>query len=222
MCMNLDSRRFPIHARYVVIFTSILLKNSSFHLHRHRLSWSESGCKDKAFSRFPPNLSRSFFELFFRAPRLKVTRRERSSSTTPERHRHANSPSPRLAPRSVLAGAKIRQRFPLFQIFQPLFYQLFQSILVFNAFRGTFHGPGACLEPGGNDSTTRQQGDKDVSRTLPNVLDTSLMRPWCVFNAREHRARYGNDSEVFLEKFTRNKVNLCQYRRNREVCLTTP
>ena len=79
--------------------------------------------------------------------------------------------------RSVLAGAKIRQRFPLFQIFQPLFYQLFQSILVFNAFRGTFHGPGACLEPGGNDSTTRQQGDKDVSRTLPNVLDTSLMRP---------------------------------------------
>ena len=28
----------PIHARYVVIFTSILLKNSSFHLHRHRLS----------------------------------------------------------------------------------------------------------------------------------------------------------------------------------------
>ena len=193
MCMNLDSRRFPIHARYVVIFTSILLKNSSSLFSRVARFRSESGCKDKAFSRFPPNLSRSFFELFFRAPRLKVTRRERSSSTTPERHRHANSPSPRLAPRSVLAGAKIRQRFPLFQIFQPLFYQLFQSILVFN-----------------------------VSRTLPNVLDTSLMRPWCVFNAREHRARYGNDSEVFLEKFTRNKVNLCQYRRNREVCLTTP
>ncbi len=177
MCMNLDSRRFPIHARYVVIFTSILLKNSSSLFSRVARFRSESGCKDKAFSRFPPNLSRSFFELFFRAPRLKVTRRERSSSTTPERHRHANSPSPRLAPRSVLAGAKIRQRFPLFQIFQPLFYQLFQSILVFNAFRGTFHGPGACLEPGGNDSTTRQQGDKDVSRTLPNVLDRSLMRP---------------------------------------------
>ena len=56
----------PIHARYVVIFTSILLKNSSCHLHRRRFFRSESGCKDKAFLSFPPNLFRSFFKLFSR------------------------------------------------------------------------------------------------------------------------------------------------------------
>ena len=122
----------PIHARYVVIFTSILLKNSSCHLHRRRFSKSESECKDKVFLSFPPNLFRSFFKLFFRAPRLKVTRRERSSSTTPERLRHANSPSPRLAPRSVLAGAKIRQTLSLFQIFYKLFFKIFLSSLVLN------------------------------------------------------------------------------------------
>ena len=61
----------PIHARYVVIFTSILLKNSSCHLHRRRFSRSESECKDKAFLSFPPNLFRSFFKLFFSRPRLK-------------------------------------------------------------------------------------------------------------------------------------------------------
>ena len=71
MCMNLDSRRFPIHARYVVIFTSILLKNSSSLFSRVARFRSESGCKDKAFSRFPPNLSRSFFELFFSSPPFK-------------------------------------------------------------------------------------------------------------------------------------------------------
>ena len=87
----------PIHARYVVIFTSILLKNSSCHLHRRRFFRSESGCKDKAFLSFPPNLFRSFFKLFFLAPPFKGSRRERSSSTSPERHHHVNSPSPRLA-----------------------------------------------------------------------------------------------------------------------------
>ena len=87
----------PIHARYVVIFTSILLKNSSCHLHRRRFSKSESECKDKAFLSFPPNLFRSFFKLFFSRPRLKGSRRERSSSTSPERRHRVNSPSPRLA-----------------------------------------------------------------------------------------------------------------------------
>ena len=57
----------PIHARYVVIFTSILLKNSSCHLHRRRFFRSESGCKDKAFLSFPPNLFRSFFKLFLKS-----------------------------------------------------------------------------------------------------------------------------------------------------------
>ena len=55
----------PIHARYVVIFTSILLKNSSCHFHHPRFFRSESGCKDKAFLSFLPNLFRSFFKLFF-------------------------------------------------------------------------------------------------------------------------------------------------------------
>ena len=87
----------PIHARYVVIFTSILLKNSSCHLHRRRFSKSESECKDKAFLSFPPNLFRSFFKLFFLTPRLKGPTRERSSSTSPERRHPVNSPSPRLA-----------------------------------------------------------------------------------------------------------------------------
>ena len=57
----------------------------------------ESGCKDKAFLSFPPNLFRSFFKLFFLAPPFKGSRRERSSSTSPERRHHVNSPSPRLA-----------------------------------------------------------------------------------------------------------------------------
>ena len=87
----------PIHARYVVIFTSILLKNSSCHLHRRRFSRSESECKDKAFLSFPPNLFRSFFKLFFSRPRLKGPAGERLSSTSPERRHRVNSPSPRLA-----------------------------------------------------------------------------------------------------------------------------
>ena len=54
----------PIHARYVVIFTSILLKNSSCHLHRRRFFRSESGCKDKAnFIPFP-NFLPSFLQNF--------------------------------------------------------------------------------------------------------------------------------------------------------------
>ncbi|RGL88834.1 hypothetical protein DXC42_06295, partial [Butyricimonas virosa] len=40
-------------------------------------------------------------------------------------------PSSRL-PRSVLAGAKIRQTLSLFQIFYPLFYKIFLSSLVLN------------------------------------------------------------------------------------------
>ena len=112
----------PIHARYVVIFTSILLKNSSFLFSRVARFRSESGCKDKAFSRFPPNLSRSFFELFFRAPfkghspgKIVVN----IARTPPSRE--IAVPSSRL-PRPVLAGAKIRQTLSLFQIFHKLFF----------------------------------------------------------------------------------------------------
>ena len=95
--MNLDCRRFRFTLATLFIFTSILLKNSSCHLHRRRFSRSESECKDKAFLSFPPNLFRSFFKLFFSRPRLKGPAGERLSSTSPERHHHVNSPSPRLA-----------------------------------------------------------------------------------------------------------------------------
>ena len=54
----------PIHARYVVIFTSILLKNSSCHLHRRRFFRSESGCKDKAMIPPFPNFFTIIFHLF--------------------------------------------------------------------------------------------------------------------------------------------------------------
>ena len=151
MCMNLDSRRFPIHARYVVIFTSILLKNSSSLFSRIARFRSESGCKDKAFSRFPPNLSRSFFELFFRAPRLKVTRRERSSSTTPERHRHANSPSPRLAPPFRFSGCKDKAKIPPF----PNFSTTFLSTFSINT--GFQRVPGNVSRPRGVPGTGRER-----------------------------------------------------------------
>ena len=66
MCfMNLDYRRFRFTLATLFIFTSILLKNSSCHFHHPRFFRSESGCKDKAFLSFLPNLFRSFFKLFF-------------------------------------------------------------------------------------------------------------------------------------------------------------
>ena len=70
--MNLDCRRFRFTLATLFIFTSILLKNSSCHFHRHRFFRSESGCKDKAFFRYIPNLFRSFFQTFFERPRLRL------------------------------------------------------------------------------------------------------------------------------------------------------
>ena len=128
--MFIESRltSIPIHARYVVIFTSILLKNSSCHLHRRRFFRSESGCKDKAFLSFPPNLFRSFFKLFFsRAPVKRVPPGKivvNIARTPPPRELAV--PSSRL-PRSVLAGAKIRQTLSLFQIFHKLFFKISPS-----------------------------------------------------------------------------------------------
>ena len=55
----------PIHARYVC--SSQYLKElfiSCFNLARLK---SESGCKDKTFFRYLPNLFQSFFKLFLRA-----------------------------------------------------------------------------------------------------------------------------------------------------------
>ena len=132
MCfMNLDYRRFRFTLATLFIFTSILLKNSSCHFHRPRFFRSESGCKDKAFLSFLPNLFRSFFKLFFEGLVQGTSRRQRSSSTPPERHLHVNSTPSFILPCPVLAGAKIRQTFTLFQTFQPLFFKLFQSTLEF-------------------------------------------------------------------------------------------
>ena len=125
--MNLDYRRFRFTLATLFIFTSILLKNSSCHLHRRRFFRSESGCKDKAFLSFPPNLFRSFFKLFFSRPRLKGPPGKivvNIARTPPPRELAV--PSSRL-PRSVLAGAKIRQTLSLFQIFHKLFFKISPS-----------------------------------------------------------------------------------------------
>lgn len=109
MCfMNLDYRRFRFTLATLFIFTSILLKNSSCHFHRPRFFRSESGCKDKAFLSFLPNLFRSFFKLFFEGLVQGTSRRQRSSSTPPERRLHVNSTPSFILPCPVLAGAKIR------------------------------------------------------------------------------------------------------------------
>ena len=125
MCMNLDSRRFPIHARYVVIFTSILLKNSSSLFSRVARFRSESGCKDKAFSRFPPNLSRSFFKLFFRAPRLKDPSTGKivvnTSRTPPPRELAVPSSRPPFR----FSGCKDKAKFPPFPNFLTTFLATF-------------------------------------------------------------------------------------------------
>ena len=87
MCMNPDIASVDSRSLRCFFFTSILLKNSSCHLHRRRFSRSESECKDKAFLSFPPNLFRSFFKLFFSRPRLKGPagkdrRQHRQNATT--------------------------------------------------------------------------------------------------------------------------------------------
>ena len=70
MCSsNLDYRRFRF--TLATFCSSQYLKElfvSCFSLARFK---SESECKDKTFFRYPPNLFRSFFKLFFSRPRLK-------------------------------------------------------------------------------------------------------------------------------------------------------
>ena len=140
-CMNLDiaSIRFTLATFYFI--TSILLKNSSCHLSSPTLFWSESGCKDKAFLSFLPNLFRSFFKLFFRGSRLRdfpsskiVVNMPRTPPT-----RQVFHPFYRPSP-SGLAGAKIKDLNTLLQIFLPLFWKFFSS-----SWKTRFYGrhPGA-------------------------------------------------------------------------------
>ena len=62
MCMNLDSRRFRF--TLATFCSSQYLKELLFSCFRIAHFRSESGCKDKTFFRFPPNLFQSFFKLF--------------------------------------------------------------------------------------------------------------------------------------------------------------
>ena len=124
--MFIESRlpSIPIHARYVVIFTSILLKNSSCHLHRRRFFRSESGCKDKAFLSFPPNLFRSFFKLFFSRPRLKGPPGKivvNIARTPPPRELAVPSSRPPFR----FSGCKDKAKFPPFPNFLTTFLATF-------------------------------------------------------------------------------------------------
>ena len=126
MCfMNLDYRRLSIHARYVVIFTSILLKNSSCHFYHSRFFRSESGCKDKAFLSFLPNLFRSFFKLFSRGPVQDRSRCKRSSSTPLERRLHVNLTPSFILPLSRFSGCKDKVNIYPFPNFSTTFFQTF-------------------------------------------------------------------------------------------------
>ena len=152
MCfMNLDSRRFPIHARYVVIFTSILLKNSSSLFSRVARFRSESGCKDKAFSRFPPNLSRSFFELFFSSPPFKGHSPGKivvnNSRTPPPRELAVPSSRPPFR----FSGCKDKAKIPPF----PNFSTTFLSTFSINT--GFQRVPGNVSRPRGVPGTGRER-----------------------------------------------------------------
>ena len=180
MCMNLDSRRFPIHARYVVIFTSILLKNSSSLFSRVARFRSESGCKDKAFSRFPPNLSRSFFELFFRAPRLKDPSTGKivvnNSRTPPPRELAVPSSRPPFR----FSGCKDKAKFPPF----PNFLTTFLATFLINT--GIQHvamniprAPGVPrtgIQPLYHPATRWKGRFKDAHERPWNVFDAAMMR----------------------------------------------
>ena len=125
------------------IFTSILLKNSSCHFHRPRFFRSESGCKDKAFLSFLPNLFRSFFKLFSRGPVQDRSRRKRSSSTPLERRLHLNSTPSFILPLSRFSGCKDKANFYPFPNFSTTFFQTF----LIDAGIQTFTTGRARLEP---------------------------------------------------------------------------
>ena len=120
---RLPSIRFTLATLFT--FTSILLKNSSRRFHRHRFFKSESGCKYKAFSPFPPNLSRGFFKLFFEPPVERASRRERSPSTQPERRLHVNSTPACSLPLSRFGGCKDKVNLYHFPNFYTTFFQTF-------------------------------------------------------------------------------------------------
>ena len=71
MCfMNLDYRRFRFTLATFCSFQYLKeLFLSCFSLARFK---SESGCKDKTFFRYLPNLFQSFFKLFFQKPRNSI------------------------------------------------------------------------------------------------------------------------------------------------------
>ena len=66
MCMNPDITSVDSRSLRCFIFTSILLKNSSFTVQAIAIFRGESGCKDKSFFPSLPNLFQSFFKLFSR------------------------------------------------------------------------------------------------------------------------------------------------------------
>ena len=110
-----------IHARYVVCFHVNIVKELFSSSSSPSLCKSESECKDKAFLPFPPNLSRSFFKLFFLAPPSRGNRRERSSSTSPERRLHVNPALPFSLPLFRFGGCKDKANFIHFPNFSTSF-----------------------------------------------------------------------------------------------------
>ncbi len=177
MCfMNLDYRRFRFTLATLFIFTSILLKNSSCHFHRPRFFRSESGCKDKAFLSFLPNLFRSFFKLFFRGSRLRDFPSSKIVINT------TRTPPPRELyslfhpPLSRFSGCKDKVNIYPFPNFSTTFFQTF---LIDTGIQ-TFRTRRARLEPtreaGGNGVNPLQYPDRHASRTLTNAFETSLIR----------------------------------------------
>ena len=169
------------------IFTSILLKNSSCHFHRPRFFRSESGCKDKAFLSFLPNLFRSFFKLFSRGPVQDRSRRKRSSSTPLERRLHLNSTPSFILPLSRFSGCKDKAMIPPFPNFFTIIFHLFfkpptntvtgktlgRKIFTGKTGKTTGKREGKAARPG--KGTTLSPG-KHLSGTPVNVFETSLIR----------------------------------------------
>ena len=187
MCYESRLASIPIHARYVVIFTSILLKNSSCHLHRRRFSKSESECKDKAFLSFPPNLFRSFFKLFFSRPRLKGPagkdrRQHRQNAATAWTRRPLVSP-----PSFRFSGCKDKANFIPFPNFLQTFFQNFPIITGNQSLAWKNAAPGTGREEGRGEGITLLPRDSPDSRTLPNAFDTALIRKWYGFDTWIHR-----------------------------------
>ena len=133
MCFsNLDYRR----SRFTLatFCSSQYLKElfiSCFSLARFK---SESGCKDKTFSRFLPNLFQSFFKLFFESLVIRyfeLLKRKKDYLISIQHFKNFTrnhlSSLVHACTVSCFAGAKIRQTFPLLQIFSQLFFNYFHQ-----------------------------------------------------------------------------------------------